>query len=97
MLDGSGVLRLADAGEHAGPQLTFSSGEPNRALLLFPGRCRTPPDQMPLVDGKHVQWNGRFASWCLSNSMNVHAEGNRDFIGALVRGLAVRNVDIAEG
>ncbi len=97
VLGGSGLLRLARASEHAGPQLTFSSGEPARALLLSPGRCRTPSDQTTRVDGKHVQWNGRFASWCLSDSMNVHAEGNRDFIGALVRSLAVRNVETAEG
>lgn len=95
VLEGSGTLHLARAGDHAGPRLTFSSGEPARAILLSPGRCRTPPDQTPL-DGKHVQWNGGFATWCLSDSMNVHAEGDRDFIGALVRGLEVRNVKLGK-
>jgi hypothetical protein len=95
LLEGSGPLRLARVGEHAGPRLTFSAGEPTRALLLFPGECRPHPDQTLLVDGTRVQWHGRFASWCLSGSMNVHAEGSRDFIGALIRGLEVRNVAIA--
>lgn len=96
LLEGSGPLRLARAGEHAGPQLTFSSGEPARALLLVPGSCRSHSDQTLRIAGKHVQWNGRFASWCLSDSMNVHAEGSRDFIDALIRGLEVTNVDLAK-
>jgi len=97
VLEGSGLLRLASAGEHAGPLLTFAAGEPTRDLTLFPGECRPHRDQSRLVDGKLVQWNGGFADWCLSESMRIHASGPRDFIGGLVRGLAVTNVDIAKG
>jgi hypothetical protein len=41
------------------------------------------------------QWGGGFADWCLSESMRIHAGGNRAFIGALIRDLAVRNVVVA--
>jgi hypothetical protein len=97
VLEGSGSLRLAGVGEHAGPQLTFSVTEPSRALLLFPGECR--PDRFGetlLVDGKRVSWHGRFASWCLSDSMRLHAEGSREFIDSVIRGLEVRNVTISK-
>lgn len=97
LLEGSGPLRLAQAHEHAGPQLTFAAGEPTRDLTLFPGPCRPHRDQSRLVDGKLVQWSGGFADWCLSESMRIHASGSKDFIGTLVRDLAVRNVDVAEG
>lgn len=83
-------------GEHAGPELTFAAGEPNRALILFPGECRPHSDQTRLVDGKLVSWNGGFANWCLDDSMRVHAEGSREFVGALIRELEVRNVTIAK-
>ena len=97
LLESSGPLRLARAGEHAGPELTFSAGNPNRALILFPGECRPHRDQTRLVDGKLVQWSGGFADWCLSDSMRIHAEGSREFVGALIRELEVRNVTIAKG
>jgi len=97
LLEGSGPLRLARAREHAGPQLTFAAGEPTRDLTLFPGECRPHRDQSRLVDGKLVQWNGGFADWCLSESMRIHASGPRDFIGALVRELAIKHVTIAKG
>jgi hypothetical protein len=29
--------------------------------------------------------------------MRIHASGSKDFIGTLVRDLAIRNVDLAEG
>lgn len=94
VLEGSGPLRLAGGGEHAGPELTFSAGEPNRALILFPGACGPHRGQTLLVDGKLVSWNGGFANWCLSDSMRIHAEGGREFIAALIRELDVRNVTI---
>jgi hypothetical protein len=41
LLQGSGPLRLAGAGEHAGPELFFGfRAEPDPGLTLFPGRCR---------------------------------------------------------
>jgi hypothetical protein len=97
LLAGSGPLRLAAAGEHAGPELTFSAPEPMRALLLFPGECRPHRDQAMLVDGKLVSWGrGGFASWCLSDTMRIHAEGSREFIGERIRGLEVRKVLLAK-
>ncbi len=96
VLEGSNSLRLPGAGEHAGPQLTFSAAEPSRALLVFPGECRASPDQTLLVDGKRVSRHGGFASWCLSDSMRIHAEGRRDFIDSLVRGLEVRDVTMSK-
>jgi hypothetical protein len=95
LLEGSGLLRLARAGEHAGPGLTFSASDPTRALLLYPGECRPHREQTLLLDGKLVQWNGGFADWCLSDSMRIHAEGSREFIRALIDELEVRNVTIA--
>jgi len=96
LLDGAGPLRLARVGEHAGPELTFAAGKPNRALILFPGECRPHSDQTRRVAGKLVSWNGGFANWCLSDSMRIHAEGSREFIGAVIRELEVRNVIIAK-
>jgi hypothetical protein len=96
LLEGSGPLRLARAGESAGPQLTFSEGKPIRDLTLYPSRCRPHRDQTRLIDGKLVQWSGGFADWCLSDSMRIQASGSREFIGALIRELDVRNVTIAK-
>jgi hypothetical protein len=97
LLEGSGPLRLARAGEHAGPQFSFGSVEPQRSLTLYPGRCRPHRDQTRLVDGKLVEWSRGFADWCLSRSMRIHAGGTDRFIGALIRDLQVRNVAIASG
>jgi hypothetical protein len=97
VLASSSPLRLARVGDHAGPQLTFA--EAGRALILYPnpGTCRPHDDRARLVDGRLVSWNGGFANWCLSDSMRIHAEGDREFIGALIRELDVRNVTIAKG
>ena len=97
VLEGSGPLRLAAAGEHAGPQLTLSAADPRRELTLYTGACTPHRDQNRLVHGKRVQWGRGFADWCLSGEMRVHAGGSRDFVGALIRHLAVRNVALARG
>lgn len=95
LLEGSGPLRLARAGEHAGPQLTFAEGDPTRDFILFPGRCMPHRDQNRRVDAKLVQWSGGFADWCLSKSLRIHASGRDEFVGALIRGLKVRDVVLA--
>lgn len=95
LLEARGPLRLARAGEHAGPQLWFGSGDPARSLALYPGRCAPHRGQTRLVHGKLVQWSRRFADWCLSDSMRIHAGGRDRFVGALIRELAVRNVALA--
>jgi hypothetical protein len=95
ILAGSGPLRLARAGEHAGPELLFSADRPGQSFILFPGPCRPHPDQNQLVAGKRVQWSGGFADWCASEEMRVHASGGARFIEALLRGLEVRKVSLA--
>lgn len=97
LLEGSGPLRLARAGDHAGPQFSFGSGEPRRSLTLYPGRCSPHRDQTRLVDGKLVEWSRGFADWCLSRTMRIHAGGTDRFIRALIRDLQVRNVALASG
>ena len=95
LLEGAGPLQLARAGEHAGPQLSFGSVGRPRSLTLFPGRCRPHRDQTRVVDGKLVQWSNRFADWCLSDSMRIHAGGPDRFVGALIKNLGVRDVTLA--
>jgi hypothetical protein len=97
ILDAVPPLRLAAAGEHAGPQLTFSESEPRRELTLYPGSCTPHEDQDRVVGGKRVQWSGEFADWCLSESLRVHASGEVEFVGALIRSLGARNVVLATG
>jgi hypothetical protein len=96
ILEASEPLRLARPGEHAGPELTFATGEPPQVVSLYPGECRPHRDQTKLVDGKLVEWSGGFAAWCHSDSMRIHAEGSQEFIGTLIRDLEVRNVTIAK-
>lgn len=96
LLEGAGsLLRLARAGEHAGPQLSFGSVEPSRSLTLYPGRCSPHRDQTRLVHGKLVEWGRGSADWCLSDSMRIQASGRDRFIDGLIRDLAVRNVALA--
>jgi len=97
LLRGSGPLRLARAGETAGPQLSFGSvGEPPW-FALYPGPCKPHRDQTQLVDGKLVEWTPGFADWCLSDTMRIHARGRGPVIEGLIRGLAVRDVTVADG
>lgn len=95
LLEGGGPLQLARAGEHAGPQLSFGSVGRPPSLMLYPGRCRPHSDQTRFVDGKLVQWSNRFADWCLSDSMRIHASGPDPFVGALIEDLGVRDVTLA--
>jgi hypothetical protein len=94
VLEGTGELRLARAGQHAGPQLLFSKG-PARGFQLFPGRCRPHRGQDRIVGGTRVQWSDGFADWCLSDSMRIHAVGKRDFVASLIHALEIRRVAIA--
>lgn len=95
ILEAREPLRLAAAGAHAGPQLTFSESTPRRELTLFPGACSAHEDQDRVVAGKRVQRSGGFADWCLSESLRIHAGGSRNFLGALIRELEVRDVSFA--
>ena len=95
LLEDAGPLQLARAGEHAGPQLSFGSVGRPPSLMLYPGRCRPHRAQTRVVHGKLVQWSNRFADWCLSDSMRVHASGPDQFVGALIEDLGVRDVTLA--
>ena len=101
VLEGSGPLRLARAGRHAGPEIDIASPDWERGLSLYPGTCTPHRDQTQLVDGKLVDWSGLWsagsADWCVSDSMRAHAAGSRDFVGVLIRELEVRNMAIASG
>jgi hypothetical protein len=96
VLEGTGPLRLARAGEHAGPELMFFASGTERGFGLYPGTCRPHRDQDRVVAEKLVSWRGGFANWCLSGSMRIHASGNRRFVGALIREVEVRRVELAE-
>jgi hypothetical protein len=95
LLDGAGPLRLARAGEHAGPQLWFGSAGSPTSFGLYPGRCRPHRGQTRVVHGKLVQWSDRFADWCLSASMRIHASGPDPFVGGLIEHLRARDVALA--
>ena len=97
LLNGSGPLRLARAGETAGPQLSFGSVGRPPWFALYPGPCKPHRDQTQLVHGKLVEWTPGFADWCLSDTMRIHARGRGPVIDRLIRGLAVRGVTLADG
>lgn len=87
-LKGSGPLRLARAGEHAGPMLSFGNVGRGRWFQIDPAPCRPNRDFNRRIAGKRVSWLSRgYANWCLSGSMRIAAQGNREFIRALIRGL----------
>ena len=98
-------LTLAEAGEHAGPELEFwSRAGDSKAILLFPGKC-TPYhegeggfDDIEMVNGLAVSRDDEFADWCVPNaSMTVHVyQRPRDtFIDDVLGGLEIRNVNLA--
>ena len=87
-LKGRGPLRLARAGGHAGPMLAFGNVGRGRWLQIDPSRCRPNRDFNRRIAGKRVSWlSRRYANWCLSRSMRIAAQGNREFIRALIRRL----------
>jgi hypothetical protein len=90
-LDGVGPLRLAVAGEHAGPQLAF--GGMAGPLTLTSGRCRRTFDHDRRMHGRWVSWDRRYASWCASRSMRADARGSRRFMRAVIRSLVVHPSD----
>jgi hypothetical protein len=87
-LRGSGPLRLARSGDHAGPQLTF--GGAAGPLALTPGRCRRSSHHDRRIAGRWVNWSRHWANWCVSSSMRANAHGRRHFLRTLIRSLDVR-------
>jgi hypothetical protein len=73
-------LRLARAGEHAGPELMFGDSM-RRMVLLIRGSCRRS------APGRS-SW---FASWCMPHAkLRVHVYGDRRFADAVLAGLRIR-------
>jgi hypothetical protein len=80
VLEASAPLTLAEAGEHDGPALEFGSpGNPPWVSLMLQ-RCG--PRAESTSPG--------FASWCLSDSMRIHAAGGRRFLAAAAEGIDLR-------
>jgi hypothetical protein len=72
ILEASPPLRLAEAGEHAGPTLELGPPSPPPWLSLTLHPC-----------GRRAESTSPgFASWCLSEDVIVHATGDRRFIAA---------------
>jgi hypothetical protein len=105
LLEADPPLTLAEAGEHAGPELEFwSQAGDLKGLLLFPGEC-TPYhggeggfDDIEMVNGLAVSRDDEFADWCVPDaSMTVHVyqKPGDTFIDDVLDGLKVRNVQLA--
>ena len=100
LLEAAPPLRLARAGEHAGPELgLWSRNGDARALSLFAGDCRPYGDE--IVNGLVVDRDSDdFAASCLPDApMTVHVaqEAGDTFIDDVLRGLEVRNVTAPHG
>ena len=79
VLEAAPPLELAEAGEHAGPALELGSPG-GRWLQLMLQPCG--PEAESTSPG--------FASWCLSDSIVAHAEGDRRFLAAAAEGIELR-------
>lgn len=107
LLEATTPLRLAAAGEHAGPELQFwsRSGDFNPHIQFFPGDCspyregKSGFDHIEMVDGLAVsRESDDFAAWCVPEAaMTVHVsqEPGDTFIHDVLRGLEIRNVTVA--
>jgi hypothetical protein len=100
LLEADPPLRLARAGEHAGPELgLWSRNGDARALSLYAGDCRPYGDE--LVDDLVVdRESDDFAAWCLPDTpMEVHVtqDAGDTFIDDVLRGLEVRDVTSPHG
>lgn len=104
LLEAEAPLRLAAAGEHAGPELSFwsRSSDFNPQISLFPGECEPYRegegfDSIEVVHGLAVsRESDDFAAWCDPHaSMTVHvSQGPGDtFIDDVLAGLEIRNVN----
>lgn len=74
------LLRLARAGEQAGPELMLGDSM-RRMVLLIRGSCRRGPPS-------RSNW---FSSWCMPHAgVRVHVYGNRKFGDAVLAGLKIK-------
>jgi len=105
LLEADPPLRLAQAGEQAGPELQFWSRAGGfSGVLLFAGEC-TPYhegeggfDDIEMVNGLAVSRDDEFADWCVpkaSMTVHVYQDPGDTFIDDMLDGLQIRNVDLA--
>jgi len=83
LLESTGPLRLARAGEHAGPSLELGVSAEGKGIDLKPGTCRQELDRSP-----------GYATWCISPSMRVQVVGPKGLVDTLLAGLEVRDVKL---
>lgn len=106
LLEAEPPLVLARAGEHAGPELEFWSRSGDfSAVLLFPGECAPFRegeggfDHIEMINGLAVsRESDDFANWCIpdaSMTIHVYQQPGDTLIDDVLRGLEVRNVDLA--
>jgi len=82
VLSASLPLRLARAGEHAGPELKLGDSM-RRTVLLIRGTCRR---------GRPSR-SGWFTNWCMPRAgLRVHVYGNPRFAQAVLSSLKIRRV-----
>ena len=79
VLEARPPLRLAAAGEHAGPALHF--GTPGAKWVRLALEACGP---------RAESTSPGFVSWCLSDSIVAHAEGDRRFLAAAAEGISLR-------
>ena len=81
LLEATSPLTLARAGDNAGPALEFGmSRDSSPWLMLVPGHCR------PIAASKKRD----YSHWCLSDSLRIHAYGDRRFRAAAAEGIQLR-------
>ena len=80
ILEATSPLTLARAGDNAGPALEFGTYRDSPWLMLVPGDCR------PIAASKKPG----FSHWCLSDSLRIHAYGDRRFRAAAAEGIQLR-------
>jgi hypothetical protein len=106
LLEAEPPLTLANAGEHAGPELEFwSRSGAFESILLFPGKCLPYRegeggfDHVDMVNGLAVSRESNdFAAWCIpraSMTVHVYQEPCDSFIDHVLDGFDVRNVRLA--
>lgn len=85
-------LRLARAGDHAGPALELGAID-NRHVRLALASCDVRATlEARRVAGRPVSWRrgSRYAMWCLSDAVSIQVRGAPPFIRAAIRTVQVR-------
>ena len=107
LLEAVPPLKIAQAGEHAGPQLWLQGSEAGSPFItLTPIRCV--PDEPPSGEDVRVMEDGQlvsfarigktwYANWCEEREMMIQVQSpDREYVEAAAEGLRVRDVSLAE-